>query len=56
MKEKMKDKTREDERDKRGEQKIKRSTEDEIVLLIVLRRGINLTIQRPNCRFQKINN
>ena len=27
-----------------------------IVLLIVLRRGINLTIQRLNCRFQKIIN
>ena len=28
----------------------------EIVLLIVLRRGINLTIQRLNCRFPKIIN
>ena len=47
---------REDERqDERRDQKIMGSREDGAEL-IVLRRGINLTIQRLNCRFSKIIN
>ena len=54
----MKDKTREDERDKRREQKIKRSREDEAELSSSLSSvgELILTIQRLNCRFQKLIN